>query len=68
MDSEAGRNMVCNPLLRRLSSHGGPPASEECAVVLRKLLSIFGHLGLPVAKEKLERAWTSWDSRWTQGH
>ena len=32
----------------------GAPASEECAVALRKLLSVFGRLGLPVAEEKLD--------------
>ena len=32
----------------------GPPGSEECEWVVRKVMDIFCRLGLPVAREKLE--------------
>ena len=32
----------------------GAPASEECGLAVKSLVKVFGDLGLPIAKSKLE--------------
>ena len=41
----------------------GTPNTSECAAALKKLLNLFHRLGLPVAVEKRELSWNSWDSK-----